>query len=186
MHTEQPCFYGWIPTASITSPPGRHPLGRHSLGRHPRADSLDRQPPPPGRQSPRQTHTPQAETPLGRHPKGRHPPTGRHPPRQIHPPSQAPPLPKTATPADGTHPTGMYSCYWNYFSLPYVSNRSTKLRVIPRSLEPRRNLGRSITEKLGCVYNSDTRSHINTKIAVAIVPTVWTALYRSIWRTLPL
>ena len=50
---------------------------------------------------------PWADTPLGRHPPGRHPP-GRHP--------QADTLPQqTATAADATHPTGMYSCYLIYF-----------------------------------------------------------------------
>ena len=50
-------------------------------------------------------------------------PQGRHPTRQTHtPPGQTPrlgttlppadtPTPETATAADGTHPTGMHSCY---------------------------------------------------------------------------
>ena len=62
------------------------PLARHSLGQtHPLARSPGRH--PPGQTPPVQTHPP------GRHPLGRHPP---HP---------------AATAADGTHPTGMLSCW---------------------------------------------------------------------------
>ena len=51
---------------------------------------------------------PLADTPLGRHLPGQTPPPGETPPRQT--PPQADPSPKMATAADGTHPTGMYSC----------------------------------------------------------------------------
>ena len=44
---------------------------------------------------------PRADSPLGRHPL-----PGRHPPRQT-----PPPHPETDTAADGTHPTGMHSCF---------------------------------------------------------------------------
>ena len=53
-------------------------------------------------------------------PRADTPPGSRHPPSQEqiplrwsrHPPEQTPPLPgETATAADGTHPTGMHSCY---------------------------------------------------------------------------
>ena len=49
--------------------------------------------------------SPWTDTPLGRHPKGPEPniPLGRHP-QGRHPP-------KTATVADGAHPTGMHSCF---------------------------------------------------------------------------
>ena len=58
---------------------------------------------------------------LGRHPPDRYHP-GRHPPRQTQHPSWAdtpqadtPPHTQMATAADGTHPTGMHSC-WNLIS----------------------------------------------------------------------
>ena len=39
-------------------------------------------------------------------------PLGQTPPRQdTHLPGQTPPPQQTATAADGTHPTGMHSCY---------------------------------------------------------------------------
>ena len=79
-------------------------------------------PPSLGRQSHRQTPLPEANAPdkqpLGRHPLGRHPwadtlPKANTPPRQT-PSSGQTPLgrhPRTATAADGMHPTGMHSCY---------------------------------------------------------------------------
>ena len=65
---------------------------------------------------------PPEQTPMDRHPLGRHPPRqtplGRHTPLGSHSPGQKPhplgrhPLPpETATAADGTHPTGMHSCF---------------------------------------------------------------------------
>ena len=76
-----------------TTLPGIHPLGRH--------------PPPP-----MQTHP--GRHPLGRHsssPIGKHPLLGRPPPWTDPPP----PLTETATAADGTHPTGMHSCWELFF-----------------------------------------------------------------------
>ena len=67
----------------------------------------------PGQTHPsRHTHLPQADTlwldtSAGHTPPGQIPPLGRHP--------------KTATATDGTHPTGMHSCYKNKFYVnPYV------------------------------------------------------------------
>ena len=59
-----------------------------------------------------------ADSPLGRHPQADTPlgrPLGRHPQADT-PPTDTPlgrhaPPPVTATAADGTHPTGMHSCY---------------------------------------------------------------------------
>ena len=60
----------------------------------------------PGQTTPRQT-------PAGRHPPGQTIPPGRHPPPPLgrHPPGRHPLL--AATAADGTHPTGMHSCWFN-------------------------------------------------------------------------
>ena len=82
----------------------RDPLDR--LGRHP----------PPGRQTlplgryPPGRHQSLAETPLGRHPLGQTPPSGRLPPGKT-PPWPDIPSQQKATAVDGTHPTGMYSCF---------------------------------------------------------------------------
>ena len=43
-------------------------------------------------------------------PGNRHPPPSRHPPRSRPPWTRHPPR-QTATAADGTHPTGMHSCF---------------------------------------------------------------------------
>ena len=61
-----------------------------------------------GRHPPWQADTPWADIPLGRHPSPGHTHTlpGRHPLRQT-----GPPPPQTVTAADGTHPTGMHSCF---------------------------------------------------------------------------
>ena len=50
-----------------------------------------------------------ADTSRGRAPL-RQTPLGRHPTGQTHPPADTRP-PTKATAADGTHPTGMHSCY---------------------------------------------------------------------------
>ena len=71
-------------------PPPRQPpaLGRQHPGRH----TPSQTPPPPGRHPCLRADNPQADKPPGRH----------YAPRQ------------TATAADGTHPTGMHSCWsWN-------------------------------------------------------------------------
>ena len=78
-----------------------NPLGRQP----PQADNPHGQTPPGSHPPPRQTptspgrHPPPRQTPPGRHPLGRHPP-----PQQ------------TATAVDGTHPTGMHSCYFDGFT----------------------------------------------------------------------
>ena len=58
---------------------------------------------------------PPEQTPLSRHPLGKHPqadtPLGGHPPRQANTPSRQTAPPEMATAADGTHPTGMHSCF---------------------------------------------------------------------------
>ena len=64
-------------------PMDRHPLSRHSPGQ-----------------------TPPGQTPPGRHPTGQTPP-GQTPPCPVH----AGIHPPAATAADGTHSTGMHSCY---------------------------------------------------------------------------
>ena len=95
-------------------PPGRHPfLGRYPLGRHP----LGR-------------HPLSADTsPLGRHPPSRHPPWADTPPQQM------------ATTAEGTHPTGMHSCF-NYFHFRDTKNyaEQTKLQLRIYNLQRKINL----------------------------------------------
>ena len=58
------------------------------------------------------------------------PPLGRHPLRQT-PPLGRPPPPQMATAADGTHPTGMYSCLKIILhdSAPFSCQRDTDLRI---------------------------------------------------------
>ena len=77
-----------------------------------------------GRHPPGQTPAPPADTPWPDIPQP-DTPTGqtvpllaRHPPGR-HPPGQAPPSnpQQTAIAADGTHPTGMHSCFCTHFSL---------------------------------------------------------------------
>ena len=47
----------------------------------------------------------------GRHPPGQTPPRQTPSPGQTHPHGQTHTPGQTPTPADGTHPTGMHSCY---------------------------------------------------------------------------
>ena len=85
--------------ADTPSPRADIPLGRHPSGRHPHRQTPPRQTSPQANTIPRQTPS-----------LGRHPPK-QTPPRQT-PPNQTPPsFPKTATAADGTHPTGIHSCF---------------------------------------------------------------------------
>ena len=72
--------------AGIPLPKSRHP---QEADTPPRADTPQKQTPPP------RADTPQKQTPT----KSRHPPKEADPPRD------------TATAADGTHPTGMHSCF---------------------------------------------------------------------------
>ena len=53
-----------------------------------------------------------ADTPGSRHPREQTPPGSRHPPGADTPPWSRHPPWDTATAADGTHPTGMHSCYF--------------------------------------------------------------------------
>ena len=82
----------WADTPEADTPPGQTPpSGQISPSRHiPFADT------PLGRHTPF-VDTPYADTPLGRH---THLPPGRTSPSQ-----------QTATAADGTHHTGMHSCF---------------------------------------------------------------------------
>ena len=66
-------------------------------------------PPPPGAGTPLGAGTPQS-----RHPRRAGTPQSR-PPGTRHPPSRHPPQ-QTATVADGTHPTGMHSCFLKFQS----------------------------------------------------------------------
>ena len=58
---------------------------------------------------------PRQKPPLGRYPPGQTPPSGRYSPPGRHSP-HADTLTETATAADGTHPTGMYSCFMMVFN----------------------------------------------------------------------
>ena len=94
----------WEQTPPWSRPP---PGSRHPPG----ADT------PKSRHPPISRHPPAADIPLGsRHPSGsRHPPAADTPPEQTPPRTRHPPgtrhPPEMATAADGTHPTGMYSCF---------------------------------------------------------------------------
>ena len=68
---------------------------------------------PPGHsgQTPPWADTPWADTPLGRHPPGQTPLLGR---LGRHPPYTG----QMDTAADGTHPTGMHSCFYAFFTGP--------------------------------------------------------------------
>ena len=67
-------------------------------------------PPPPAKeQTPPEQAPPGAGTPLEQTPPWEQtPPGSRHPPQE-----QTPPPQQTATVADGTHPTGMHSCWYD-------------------------------------------------------------------------
>ena len=104
VHYRPQCSCGKVlfSQASVILFTGGGVTARHSLGRK----SLTF----PGQTPARQTPLPHADTPLGRQtphlppsPRADTLPPGRHP-------SQ-----KMATAADGTHPTGMYSCLTNKF-----------------------------------------------------------------------
>ena len=60
-----------------------------------------------------EVYTPQADTPLGRPPQGKHPKADT--PWADTPGADTSLLPEMATTADGTHPTGMHSCYIHDF-----------------------------------------------------------------------
>ena len=73
------------------------------------------------------TPPPEADTPIGRHsPSQTHTFRGRHPPRADIPPGKHP---DTATAADGTHPTGMHSCY-KIFMLIALCARAFTLEIV--------------------------------------------------------
>ena len=104
----------WQTPPCACTPPARHPLGQTLLWQTPPGQTplwADT----PGHKSP-WADTPWADTrtrqtsPTGQTPPlGRHPP-GRHPPWPDNPPPADNPL-QTATAADGTHLTGMHSCF---------------------------------------------------------------------------
>ena len=85
---------------------------------------------PPGPRTPPGTrHTPPEQTPPGsRHlrPRSRHPPSRQSPWEQTSPtpilPGADTPPPETATVADGTHPTGMHSCFKLILHISFESN----------------------------------------------------------------
>ena len=80
-------------------------------------------PPPSGR-------PPQADTPIGRHPPSQtHTSPGRHPLGQTSLPGKHTPSPDTATAVDGTHPTGMHSCY-KIFMLIDQNVRASTLEIV--------------------------------------------------------
>ena len=98
------------PRGGLPTPPEQTPLGSDTS--RPGTPPLDQvQPPGPGTHPLEQTHPP-----------GPGVPPNRHPPDQVYPPEQTPPgtryippdqvhPPDMATAADGTHPTGMHSCF---------------------------------------------------------------------------
>ena len=103
------CMLGYHTPPEQTPPEQMPPGSRHTHLPGSRQPPWEQTPPPPGEQTPLG-----AETPLSRHPPGADaPPQSRHSPRADTPPrEQAPPPPRdTVTAADGTHPTGMHSCF---------------------------------------------------------------------------
>ena len=76
-------------------------VSQHALG----------QTPPLGRHTP-----PRADNPLGRHP------SRQTPHRYTPPPGQTPSHPPPATAADGTHPTGMHSCFDSFDKTEFGKN----------------------------------------------------------------
>ena len=61
---------------------------------------------------PPRSRAPPGADPPGADPPGAEPPGSKHPPWSRHPqPPQGADPPETATVADGTHPTGMHSCW---------------------------------------------------------------------------
>ena len=87
------CMVGYHPPGTDTPPGGDTPLDH---------TPLDQAPPD---QTPQTRHLPDQAPPLDQAPPpdqtppNRHPPKGRHTPRQM------------ATVVDGTHPTGMHTCF---------------------------------------------------------------------------
>ena len=105
LHLSVILFTGWV-SAPVQA--GKHPPGIHLPGQTPSwADTpwVDT----PWADTP-WADTPSIDTILGRHPLGRQPPAqcmlGYTPPCPVHAEIDM------ATAVDGTHPTGMYSCYF--------------------------------------------------------------------------
>ena len=93
-----------LPWSRHTPPRSRHP----PWSRHPPEQTPPTTPLPRSRHPPEQTHTPLEQTPSWEQTP---PPSGADTTRNRHPRKQTPPPRETATAADGTHPTGMHSCY---------------------------------------------------------------------------
>ena len=94
------------------TPPGRHPPGQTpTLADTPRHTAPGQTTPPnKGRYLLGQTSA-SWQTPLGRHPPVQTPPMAKHPPMARHPLPGRHPHQEMAIAADGTHPTGMHSCF---------------------------------------------------------------------------
>ena len=97
------CFHRRL---SFCSQEGGGGVSQHVLGRHPQADTSLSADTPLWADTPSGQTPLWADTPLGRHPRADTPP-GR-PPCPVHARIHTPPA---ATAADGTHPTGMHSCF---------------------------------------------------------------------------
>ena len=102
----------------------------------------------------------------GVHPLGRHPLRQTTPP----PPGRPPPwgrhsAPETATTADGTHPTGMHSCYLCHYWNVSRSLRSDTLPVLTKCSAIVRRMSLSAFVKMqalwskGCGINQPTSKH---------------------------
>ena len=87
--------YAGIPPRSRHPPGTRHPQSRH----------------PPGTKHPQEQAPPGADTPTGAGTPPEQTPPGAGTPLEQAPPGPDPSSQQTATVADGTHPTGMHSCY---------------------------------------------------------------------------
>ena len=124
------CFYRCLPQCMLGyhTPQSRHPLGADTPQEQ--TPPWSRQPPewtPPGADTPLAADTPPgADTPLEQtpHPQSRQTPSTRE---------QTPPPRDTVTAADGTHPTGMHSCWHKmneFLSITTVYTAGVSVRCI--------------------------------------------------------
>ena len=123
------CFYRHLSTGGggggvclsacwDTTPRSRHPPGADTPQSRPPGEQTQ---PPPGADTPQNRHLRRAETtppqeqtppsPRADTPPEADTPLEQTPPRSRHPPGVDTPPRDTATAADGTHPTGMHSCW---------------------------------------------------------------------------
>ena len=132
------CMLGYTPPEQTprSRPPGADPLeqtppwSRHPPSRHPREQT-----------SP-QEQTPPEQTPWSRHPPGADTPQADTPQEQTPPWEQDPPIEHTGRYgqcAGGTHPTGIQSCFKEFFSTTKISPQKTRLAFTFRFVTVQKN-----------------------------------------------